>query len=175
MSEEINPPPPPQLTPQQQETENALTAFRPAPPQMNRDTLMYAAGMAAGKRAANRQMLPWKVAAAFLICATTTFALWHSQRLVYVDRPEISRVVPAANISIPVASASLPTALLYIPDGDSYLQTRQRILVLGLNALPSLPESSAPRAPSSPQHTRSDLLDAAPAWQRRAASTGDHS
>ena len=173
MSEEMNPPP---LTPREREVENALIAFRPAPTQMNRDTLMYAAGMAAGNRAASRALLPWKIAAAFLVCTSTALALWRPERIAPEDHPTVARHV-APSTPIAVAQPSIPAVPIFLPEGDSYLQTRQRVLVLGLNALPSLPDSapSPPSSPSPPQHLRYDILDAAPAWQRRAASTGDHS
>lgn len=173
MSEEMNLPPP--LSPQEREMENALTALRPAAPRVNRDSLMYEAGFAAGRNAGKRQVMGWRIAAGFLICATAAMAIWHPQRVENgASRPTSVAVVPSARPSIPVATASIPVVPSEIPQGDSYLDTRQRVLILGMSALPSLPDSP-PTASARSSHVRADVPDASPAWQLRAAnSTGDH-
>ena len=181
MQEEIGKNP---LTPEQMDVANALTAFRPATPQINRDALMYAAGEAAGRLSGRQTVLPWRIAAGLFFSATLALALWHPSHVEYVDRPVVERVsVPTRSqqhdtISFAAAESVEPESLTPVPmsaNADSYLRMRERVLLLGMNALPSLPAPPSDNAAPS-ERVPLDTPNAGPAWQRKIiSSAGDHS
>jgi hypothetical protein len=176
MQEEINNP----LTPEQREMESRLSTLRPAAPQIDRDALIYVAGHAAGRKTAQRQLWPLRIACSLLIALTVALALWRPS-LPEMNTPR-GPILSAAHSTpatpevvsydvTPPASFNAIT-LTASTDSNSYLHLRERILLLGLSALPPVGETShTPPAPSSP-----DTFDASPASQRKIlSSSGEHS
>jgi hypothetical protein len=131
--------------------ESALSGLVPAPPQGNRDRLLYAAGRSAGSR-------PWKRAACGLVgtCVALTVFLLIRPPLI-VDRPVfISVPVPGEpSPSPPVAPPSAADALAQVKPIDdertdsSALDFRRNVLRWGPDLLPST--LGSPTAVPAPQ------------------------
>jgi hypothetical protein len=167
------------LTPAEAETESLLTRLRPVA-DVGRDDmlrLMFRAGQAAGaadgRRAARRQLVFWRAAAAMLLAGTgfafavrPGAAVVERDRVVYVDRPA-APAAPAANPTPPPQVERLtsppgpaprePMSLAYhrplVPAADAdYLTLRDSVLRWGERVMPAPPPRggavAAARAPT---------------------------
>jgi hypothetical protein len=174
------------MSEEMKDLENVLGTYRPAAPQVNRDSLMFAAGRAAGHAEMRRGIWRWRVAAGVMFLAAIGMGVWSAERI-----PSGTESAPIAHLLHPKTSSVRPEkapilakneafslSIEEVPLGkvggeSSYLATRQRVLMLGMNGLPSLPEGEGQEKSSSPSL---EIPDASPAWQRRGAGlfTGDH-
>ena len=120
------------LTPAQRELEAALASLAPARPAIDRDRLLYQAGLLAG-RSAYRRWAAVATAAAVVLAATlavvATFPRGATERIVYVRRaakPDQPRRLEPWTVGI--ATGEAPRA--------EYLHLRSEVLAKGLGALP---------------------------------------
>ena len=122
------------LTPAQRELETALASLAPARPGIDRDQLLYQAGVAAG-RSACRRWAAAATAAAVVLAATlavvATFPRGTAERIVYVRRaaakPDQPRHLEPWTVG--TATGEAPRA--------EYLRLRREVLAKGLGALPA--------------------------------------
>ena len=176
MSEEMN------------EFESVLGAYRPVAPAVNRDALMFETGRARGVSEGKSALWRWRVAAGFLVCTSAVLGILGAEGSRFgAEMHQIGTVVgqKSTEIRAKSAAAAAPPSGLVMPEmtfvragGEaSYLEVRDRVLLLGMSGLPSV-GAGTESAPGVGAVRRSlDIPDAAPAWQRRAAGvfTGDHS
>ena len=123
-----------ELNPAQRELEKALGSLKAAPPQIDRDAVMYRAGLVVGRRSCRRY-----ATAATLVAAAlgVTLAAMHAsqpkvvERIVYV--PEDAGAPTAART---VEPWPMPDSTPDYGRGE-YLRLRQEVLAKGLSALPA--------------------------------------
>jgi len=115
-----------QLTPAQQELENALSRLQPAASNLDREKLMYRAGQAS----ARRQKLTWPAVAALLAVLLGASLFYQSpsqpERIVYVPQP----AAPDNTYSSLTVETKRP------PRSAQYILLRNKILAEGLDVLP---------------------------------------
>jgi hypothetical protein len=128
--------------PELAELETALAALRPAPPALDRDRLMFRAGLASARR--GRWLWTGTTAALALVAAGLGTALVLRpapptiERTVYVEKPEPPS--PQAVESIPADSASSRAV-------ERYFRFRDELLSRGLDALPEPPAGPPAESP----------------------------
>lgn len=170
MSEEMN------LPEELQEMERMLGALAPeAPPAVDRDRLMFAAGRTAAMRGPGANARLWKGLCGVLTAACAV--LWLAPR----SGPAIATAPPPLPPQVagaPDQESPMPLSL-HQADASSpgaatlpYWQLRDRVLAQGLSALPAAPASGATAAASPPIFTSPDALDSLPAWQRLSLKKG---
>lgn len=122
------------LTPAQRELEAALASLSPARPAIDRDRLLYQAGLAAG-RSAYRRWAGVATAAAVVLAASlavvAAFPRGTAERIVYVSRPAAQSDQPPSlePWTAQAAPGEAPRA--------EYLRLRSEVLARGLGALPA--------------------------------------
>lgn len=129
---------------------SALRELRPAPADLNRDGLMYAAG-AESRRGVVRL---WQAAAGFL--AAVGFAAgmlsrpggYEREKIVYVDRQVPASALPAPEPQ-PVAEPDPPPVAAHraatpTPYARAWLRLRSDLLAAGLSVLPDPPAADKP-------------------------------
>ena len=122
------------LTPAQRELEAALASLAPAGPGIDRDRLLYHAGLAAGRSACRRWAAAATAAAVVLaavLAVVATFPRGATERIVYV-RPAAAK---------PDRPHRLEPWTVQVATGDAarpeYLRLRREVLARGLGALPA--------------------------------------
>ncbi len=151
----------------------ALRSLSPAPVELNRDQLMFAAGEASATKSparstssANRRwQFAWPLAnaALILVCLTLGWRLKTSagqpERVVYVERPAATSVAQASAAA--TSDSIVREHEVLTANAQSYLLLRERVLSGGVE---SLPDSGADNSASSPSYSAGqyrDLLNAA--------------
>lgn len=144
--------------------EAALTTLAPLPCRLSRDRLMFQAGKQAGRV---RWIWPGTAAALALLAAGLGVALMirpksqPEERIVYVPIQRPANSLPATLPSQPEAEATVGPEHVAesagMPRAD-YLQLRERVLRLGVDALPAPPSA----IPAQPSLTLDQLLDMPP-------------
>jgi hypothetical protein len=133
------------LTPAERELETALRGLRPAAPRLDRDRLMFEAGQASVRPPAPRL---WQGVAAGFALAFVVALAWRPpvravERVVYVPQGAgaARRMAPAVDDGQTTASAERLRR-----EGASYVRLRDRVLIVGLDALPEPSPWPAERA-----------------------------
>jgi len=122
------------LTPAQRELEAALGSLKGAMPVIDRDQLLYQAGVAAGRSACRRWAAVATAAAVVLAAALAVVAAFPrdaGERIVYVRRAAAKPDQPRY-----LEPWTLGTATGEAPRAD-YLRLRSEVLAKGLGALPA--------------------------------------
>jgi hypothetical protein len=140
------------LSPAEQELASALGALAPAQPVIERDEVLYQAGLAAGRRTARR----WRgVSAALAACLLAAITL-PAQRTTPPQPP--APVAVERNIAPPVA---VETQIEPAPEPREamiavgrYAQLRNAVLAHGMSALPPMTDSD----PEPPLTVRNAML-----------------
>jgi hypothetical protein len=139
--------------------ERSLAGFTPAPPQVERDRLMFLAGQAnSDRRAGGVSSYIWPTAtvafatSSLILAATLFLRPEPAARIVYRDRPVAAPARPVSARSEPlIASVPAPSREApapRVPD-NHYLQTREVALRMGLDALGSPSRASDLPSPIS--------------------------
>jgi len=121
------------LTPAQRELEAALASLAPARPAIDRDRLLYQAGLLAGRSAYRRWAAAATAAAvvlAAILAVVAAFPRGAAERIVYVRRPAARPDQP-----LHLEPWTLGTATGQAPRAE-YLHLRSEVLAKGLGALP---------------------------------------
>jgi hypothetical protein len=139
------------LSPAEQELASALGALAPAQPVIERDEVLYQAGLAAGRRTARR----WRgVSAALAACLLAAITL-PAQRTT-PPRPApvaVERIIaPPVAVEPQIEPAPEPRTVM-IPSGQ-YAQLRNAVLAHGMSALPPMTDSD----PEPPLTVRNAML-----------------
>jgi len=128
-----------QLTPAQQELENALSHLQPAAPNLDRDILMYRAGQSS----ARQPNVTWPAVAALLAVLLGASLLYRSpsqnERIVYVPQP----AAPANTFSAITLETERP------PRKAQYILLRNKVLAEGVVVLTEMTPATESRTDDS--------------------------
>ena len=126
------------LTPAQRELEAALASLAPARPGIDRDGLLYQAGVFAGRSACRRWAAAATAAAVVLAAALAVVASFPrrpAERIVYVRQAPPARSIPEP-WTVEIAPGEAP--------GADYIRLRSEVLAKGLGALPAAVSGGGP-------------------------------
>jgi hypothetical protein len=130
------------------EFERRLSGWRPGDQGLNADAMLFAAGVAAGRR--RRHPLLLSAACVLLVVQTIGLGLWglteRAERRALAARSRESGVVPGSSPTTAEAASPLPA---YTPSPDDYLHLRRRAELDPVRWLASL-QSTDPQPPGPP-------------------------